>query len=414
MKHLLSIIFILIFSLASGQSTPAIKIYLEDAETGKNICDAKVTLEGFEIPAITGKYDKKGKYYYFKEIPKGYNTIMSYHKKYNEKGFQEVKSLPVELKLNLKKRENNFLILPEDFYSDEKKALIKKYDYREYYIEDQFKIVIDTDVEMSYELKRQYLIDLITEKNLGVELVNPFFEKDKMSYNVDYNIYNDYLKGQNEGYPNKLEYDSNGLMQSYQILPLYSGISTMDDFFKFKDSKEICFIFRKSNGTKFKRFNDPIIDKIKKLKLNVCTIILYKRSERVSSDLFKKNAIRDKLNNMFNKKNAVDSSKIFIYDNRIRNKTIYKLREESKNLRNLIYEPGNEQKSIPNFILLKTDNLYISNSYLFEMNSDNFYYPKEFATDFYYYKLKLLIPIQENSIGLGLLDQYEYYANKQQ
>ena len=48
----------------------AIRIYLEDAYSGKNIKDAKVTLEGFEIPEIVGKYDKKGKFYYFTEIPK--------------------------------------------------------------------------------------------------------------------------------------------------------------------------------------------------------------------------------------------------------------------------------------------------------------------------------------------------------
>lgn len=103
MKNL-SILYFTLFSfcvLAQKKEAPVIKIYLEDAETGKNIPDAKVTLEGFEIPAITGKYDKVGKYYYFTEIPVGYNTIMAYHKKYNEKGFQNMKGLPKELKLKL-------------------------------------------------------------------------------------------------------------------------------------------------------------------------------------------------------------------------------------------------------------------------------------------------------------------------
>jgi hypothetical protein len=103
MKHLSIFCFTLLSFCLSAQNKDAsvIKIYLEDAETRKNIDDAKVTLEGFEIPAITGQYDKKGKYYYFDKIPTGYNTIMAYHKKYNEKGFQNTQGLPKELKLQL-------------------------------------------------------------------------------------------------------------------------------------------------------------------------------------------------------------------------------------------------------------------------------------------------------------------------
>ncbi|MCV9928125.1 hypothetical protein OIU83_10700 [Flavobacterium sp. LS1R49] len=103
MKHLSILYFALLSFCISAQekTTHAIKIYVEDAETGKNIDDAKVTLEGFEIPAITAKYDTKNRYYYFNEIPSGYNTVMSYHKKYNEKGFQNVAGLPEELKLQL-------------------------------------------------------------------------------------------------------------------------------------------------------------------------------------------------------------------------------------------------------------------------------------------------------------------------
>lgn len=105
MKIMKTILYLFI-SLSSffvlGQKKDfAIKIYLEDAYTGKNIKDAKVTLEGFEIPEIVGDYDKKGKFYYFTEIPEGYNTVMAYHKKYNEKGFQDVNLMPNELKLEL-------------------------------------------------------------------------------------------------------------------------------------------------------------------------------------------------------------------------------------------------------------------------------------------------------------------------
>ena len=103
MKNLTILYFTLLSFcvLAQKKEAYAIKIQLEDAETGKNIDDAKVTLEGFEIPALTAKYDKQEKVYYFDEIPNGYNTIMAYHKKYNEKGFQNIQGLPKELKLSL-------------------------------------------------------------------------------------------------------------------------------------------------------------------------------------------------------------------------------------------------------------------------------------------------------------------------
>lgn len=54
-------IFILLSSFfALGQKKDiAIKIYLENAYSGKEIMDARVTLEGFELPEIIGTYDKK-------------------------------------------------------------------------------------------------------------------------------------------------------------------------------------------------------------------------------------------------------------------------------------------------------------------------------------------------------------------
>lgn len=138
---------LLLVNLAFGQvETIAIKIYLEDAETSKNVCDAKVTLEGFEIPEIVGKYDKKGKFYYFTEIPKGYNTVMAYNKKYNKKGFQDVKGLPKKLKLKLYthyrvKLENNF------YKEDEKKLIInfneERFASKEICIEGGYKCYIE-------------------------------------------------------------------------------------------------------------------------------------------------------------------------------------------------------------------------------------------------------------------------------
>lgn len=103
MKQLFSLVFsfLSLIICAQQKNTHEIKIELEDAETGKNIINVKVTLEGFEIPPITAHYHQKGKYYYFDKIPAGYNTIMAYHKNYNEKGFQNTAGLPKELKMKL-------------------------------------------------------------------------------------------------------------------------------------------------------------------------------------------------------------------------------------------------------------------------------------------------------------------------
>jgi len=123
MKAILYLLILLNSFFAIAQSTtPALKIYLEDAYNGKNIKDAKVTIEGFEIPPITGKYNKKGKYYYFDTIPKDYNSVMAYHEKYNEKGFQGVNGLPKKIKLKLYKPYR--VALNKNFYKEDNTKLL--------------------------------------------------------------------------------------------------------------------------------------------------------------------------------------------------------------------------------------------------------------------------------------------------
>lgn len=139
----------------------AIKIYLKDAYTGKNVKDAKVTLEGFEIPEIVGNYDKKGKFYYFSEIPTGYNTVMTYHKDYNEKGFYDLKVQPQIINLKLYYTDNVSYSFEKPALTDAKrdynnpdarlrklwKALekhdtIRDSDFRYLYTEDPYHIAI--------------------------------------------------------------------------------------------------------------------------------------------------------------------------------------------------------------------------------------------------------------------------------
>ncbi len=194
MKTILYIFVLLNSSFALGQKNDvAIKVYLEDAYTGKNITDAKVTLEGFEIPEIVGKYDKKGKFYYFTEIPEGYNTVMTYHKKYNEKGFQNTKGLPKELRLKLYTPYR--VKIPNDTIN--------------YYFEDSFKIAV---------LMNDTLLNL--RDNNYAKTIKSYFKK------------------------------------HYPKLVVHT-----DDSFTFFIN-DYSFYVTKKNGKPFKRFNDPIINKI--------------------------------------------------------------------------------------------------------------------------------------------------------
>ena len=102
MKKLFILYFTLLSfcSFAQKPEAHAIKIYVEDAETGKNIDDAKVTLEGFEIPTIIAKYYKKNKFYYFKN--KDYNNYKFIYVDHKNKEPQVFKTKVVPAQVNFK------------------------------------------------------------------------------------------------------------------------------------------------------------------------------------------------------------------------------------------------------------------------------------------------------------------------
>lgn len=101
MKNYFTLLICFVSGYIFSQNQHALVVHLTDAETGKNVKDAKVTLEGFEITPIIGQYDKKKECYFFNQIPKGYNTVMAYHNNYNEKGYQNLTGLPKQLKIKL-------------------------------------------------------------------------------------------------------------------------------------------------------------------------------------------------------------------------------------------------------------------------------------------------------------------------
>src|SRR5690606_28456071 len=194
MKALLYILVLLNTFFALGQKNDAvIKVYLEDAYTGKTITDAKVTLEGFKKSEIIGKYNKEGKFYYFTKIPNGYNTIMAYHKGYNEKGFQNTKGLPKELRLKLYTPYR--VKIPNDTINS--------------YFEDSFKLAV---------LMNDTLLNL--RDNDYSKIIKSYFKK------------------------------------HYPKLVVHTEESV--SFFV----NDFSFYVTKKNGKPFKRFNDPIVNKI--------------------------------------------------------------------------------------------------------------------------------------------------------
>lgn len=170
-----------------------LKVYLEDAYTGKNISDAKVTLEGFKKAEIKGKYDKEGKFYYFTKIPNGYNTVMAYYKAYNEKGFQNTAGLPNELRLKLFTPYR--VKIPNDTINS--------------YFEDSFKLAF---------LINDSLLNFMNNDNF--KIIKSYFKKH---------------------FPKLVVHKD----ESFNI-----SISNLS------------FYVTKKNGKPFKRFNDPIIQKI--------------------------------------------------------------------------------------------------------------------------------------------------------
>lgn len=271
MKKLSILYFTLVSFCSFAQKTEehVIKIYLEDAETGKNIDDAKVTLEGFEIPALTAKYDKQEKVYYFDEIPKGYNTIMAYHKKYNEKGFQNLIGLPRVL--NLKLYDPNYVS-----YSFEKPKLTE---FREDYSkENSYLKTLQNRIRKRKEIENRNFKYLYNEDPFHIAIITKYSYKDFFSNDSIKNLLNKlslkhtkYKSGTEKGYTlNMYEFTNGGRfyknkysefdIKEYGGYPPY-GLNCYNVFF-----------FHKKDTTKFDRFNSKEIQELRKFNLTVAAI----------------------------------------------------------------------------------------------------------------------------------------------
>lgn len=358
-----------------AQDNIALKVYVTDIETGKHVEKARVTLEGYEIPPIKAKYNKTEKFYYFESVPSGYNTVMAYHKKYNEKGFQDTRGLPDTITLSLHDKKNICY-----------RFLDGKSPYHDYliwdtYVEDPFKIIIRPETPMGYNEFKDFIIKKIEELQLNIQLVNPFYEDMKL----DLSDAND-----KEPYPYISETDAEYTSVS-PVLPVLDGGSTLlRDIY----IQNICIIFRKKDGSKFNRFNDPIIKVLKDQGLDVYSVLLIKnnREDSYSVTESKSFKIRDKKNKEYNLKHAIDSSRFFFYRNYFPNtRRPFRLFKKEQVFVDFEIEPFS-----PEFIPILNDCYKIPESTLLDKENE-------------FRKLKSMPP-QQKSIGLGILDQYEYYS----
>jgi hypothetical protein len=339
--------------LAQKKEAYAIQIQLEDAETGKNIDDAKVTLEGYEIPALTAKYDKTGKVYYFTKIPVGYNTIMAYHKKYNEKGFQDVAGLPKELKLRLYDplnvsysfekpvltSENCCNQVKKDLYRKKPKFLkrvehskrkISRNTFRYIYNEDPYHIAVISKLGRDQFFNNDLIKKLM--ENLSIEEAPEDISWGKYQY---YNLF--------------LESKGN---------------------LSFLGSRAYVFLLQKKDSTKFQRFNSP---EIKKLRQNNLIV------------------------------SAITTRKLEYYSNKPYNAEKFigrKLTELEKSERpNPI---GNQWIEISYFDTQKEDNYY------YNFKRTNYYPSLPSSDDNTIFSFFFAISKDKNSsIGLGMLDELE-------
>ena len=385
MKTPFSFLLLFLFLLGFGQN-PAIKIYVADAENSKNISNAKVCLEGFEIHAIKAQYNKKEKYYYFTEIPKNYNTVMVYHKKYNEKGFQDMNGLPKELKFKLHEPLQNYYDF--DYETSNEQPNKKFYNY---YVEDPFKIVIRPKKEMSYNDFRNYIYSYINENNIEIEPVNPVWERYKLENNIKenlepYPLYNDlYL-------PNEDFYKDEFTIFPIAYYRSYNGHADVKPVSN--NSKFITLFFRKKNKEKFKRFNDEIINQLSKnSEINILSVIIPLGNYLENGITFYYNTKRDheikyiiNQNKIFNKKYKPDFTKVFPID-------VFVV-EELRHITRM--EPANRtpDKIYDLFNYNKFYFPYVNYAYKEENNNRD-------ASDYEF----------SSSIGLGVLDILEYYPN---
>ncbi|MBN8641271.1 MAG: hypothetical protein J0L86_05595 [Flavobacteriales bacterium] len=262
--------FLFFFStFINGQNSgTAIRIFVEDAVDGKVIKDAKVTLEGFDIPEIVGKYDKKGKFYFFNDIPNGYNTVMVYHKKYNEKGFQDVGGLTKSITIKLE--DKRFLN-----YSFEKPVLelIRK----EYSIKNKYFESLEELLAKGEKVSNKHYKYLYNEDSYHIAIISKLNEKDFFTNDTLKSLFESlsliqtrYTFGTEENYKLNCFGFVNGYFYKREVSEEISEYYTFNDFGT--DDAYRVYFFHKKDKRKFDRFNCKEIFELRKHNLIVAVL----------------------------------------------------------------------------------------------------------------------------------------------
>lgn len=289
MRYILYTTVILLHTLVYGQ-TDGLRIYVSDIENGKNITDAKVTLEGFELPEIKAIYNTEGHYYYIDKLPEGYNTVMAYHKGYNEKGYQKTEGLSTEVNLRLHSSRNVFYdfekpVLTEISANYSRKNLYQKKlekvlsmnedgislpSFRYLYQEDFYHIAILSEIptESFFNDGLKKVLD-----NLSLEPSRTIVETGAGIMSRCFGV---------KSYGGSIYYDQN----------LYASLDSANECDKsmgFETAYRIYF-FNKKNGEKLSRYNSVEIKKLREMGYTVAAItyrkIEYYGKEKFNPDIF--------------------------------------------------------------------------------------------------------------------------------
>ena len=286
MKQLSIFFFTLLSFCLSAQYKEAheIKIYLEDAETGKNIADAKVTLEGFEVPAIPGEYDREGKYYYFKNVDYSkYALIYLEHKNKEPQVFNKKKIFPNKLYFELLEKRTTIetnIDYNEDINIPKGDTIINSI-HRDVSTVDHYKtlLLLKNSSDLTFfEIKTkidslvepyglEYIDDLVPKmyfiRFYGSQFHGVFAGENSIICNINENKS---LKGFFKENPDRINF--------IKTHPLGEDEYTITDFFSENeefynnvyDWKKNCYVlpYRKKNKAPFRLENDPLIYEIKR------------------------------------------------------------------------------------------------------------------------------------------------------
>jgi len=182
--------------LAYVDGDSSLKIYLKDA-AGNSVKGVKVYLQG-DGEQLEANYNSKRRFYFFNQVPNNFHTVLAEHSDYNPKGYQNKEGLPKEVHLELY---NPYRVrLPGDDLN--------------YYMEDPYQLVIGTS-------------NIVADDNT---------------------LFDDYIQQVSNNMDKIAERNE---LERIEAEDYSCNLSIFDLTYH---------VFKKKDGTKFKRFNSKILE----------------------------------------------------------------------------------------------------------------------------------------------------------